>query len=68
MQLNLKIMQPEFIFFGLWFIASMLIANWGDEKKIGFWKPFFISLFLSPVVGCVCVAVSEDKKSEEPAK
>lgn len=54
--------------FGLiifWIVACMFTAGiFGSEKKIGFWNTFFLSLFLSPIIGVIAGTVSKpvDKK------
>jgi hypothetical protein len=45
-----------------------LLGYVGREKKFGFVGNFFISLFLSPLVGFVVWLLESDKKSEKPAE
>lgn len=39
----------------LWLILSAALALYGANSKLAFWKIFFLSLVLSPVVGLVLV-------------
>lgn len=41
-----------------WLIAAFVIGFMGSGKKIGYWGVFFISVFLSPVVGIIVAIVS----------
>lgn len=45
-----------------------LIGYVGRDKKFGFVGNFFISLFLSPLVGFVIWLIQSDKKCEKPAE
>ncbi len=44
-----------------WFILSIIVALLGDNKKIGIWAAFFISLIFSPLIGLIVVLVSDRK-------
>jgi len=46
-------------------VLSLIIGNMGKERKIGFGPAFFISLFLSPVVGIIITANSPRFEDEE---
>lgn len=45
------------IFFG-WLIFSCIVAAIGAERKIGGVAAFFISIFLSPIIGLIVTLVS----------
>lgn len=47
----------------LWVILSIILSCFSHRRKIGATKAFFISLFLSPLVGFVKVMTSEKKES-----
>ena len=46
------------IFFS-WLILSLVVGVFGADRKIGFWGSLFLSLFLSPLIGFIGVALSE---------
>lgn len=46
------------IFFG-WIILSFVAGAIGSNRKIGFASAFFLSLFLSPLVGIICALASK---------
>ncbi len=50
----------------LWIGLSFLVALTGNEKKIGYWGVFFLSLLLSPLIGLIIGLVSSsiDKVEE----
>ncbi len=48
------------IFFG-WFIFSIIVGLLGSSKSIGGIASFFISIFLSPLIGLIVVIVSKNK-------
>jgi hypothetical protein len=39
------------------------MAYYGAERKIGFWSTLILSLIFSPVVGFMCVLLSERKQN-----
>lgn len=50
-----------------WFaVIGLFIGQWGQKREIGFWPAFLLSLFLSPVVGAIVVAVSKKKEVNLP--
>jgi uncharacterized membrane protein len=51
--------------FLLWFVLCFIVALVGENRKIGYWGVFFISLILSPLIGLIVGLVS-DKKVTEP--
>lgn len=57
-------------FFLIWIVLSFVIASYGDKRKIGFGVALLVCLFLSPLIGFVCVALSERKNSnnDDPHK
>lgn len=46
------------IFLG-WLVFSALIGLIGAERKIGFFGAFFLSLFLSPIIGLIFTVLSK---------
>jgi hypothetical protein len=48
----------------IWFVLCLIIAEAGNKRSIGYWGAFFVSLLLSPLIGLICVLVSE-KNSEK---
>lgn len=44
-----------------WIVLSLLVALSGSGKKIGYWGVFFLSLFLSPLIGLIIGLVSGTK-------
>ncbi|MBE7653767.1 hypothetical protein [Tenacibaculum finnmarkense] len=58
------------IFFG-WIIFSFiigLIGLIGTDREIGFFSAFFLSLFLSPLIGLVITLISKNKEDENYKK
>jgi hypothetical protein len=51
------------IFFG-WIIFSFVVGFVGSGRKIGFWGAFFLSLFLSPLIGLIIALVSKNEADE----
>jgi hypothetical protein len=49
------------IFFG-WLLFSLVIGFIGSGRSIGFAGAFFLSLFLSPIIGLIITLVSKDKE------
>lgn len=45
-------------------LASLFIAWWGKDYRLGFWGYFFASLLLTPVVGCLLVIASTPVKDK----
>ena len=56
-------MEPAIIYFLI--IASIALGFVGSKRKIGFWKSFFLSLFLTPLIGLVVVLNSKNIEKEE---
>lgn len=58
--------------FLIWLIASFVIASYGANRKIGFGLALIACLFLSPLIGAICVALSErnnnDKSNKPPGE
>lgn len=42
-----------------WFIFSLLIGAIGNNRNIGFWGAFFLSLILSPIIGLIFTLISK---------
>lgn len=51
-------------FFG-WIIFSFVVGFVGSSRKIGFWRAFFLSLLLSPIIGLIIALVSKNIADEE---
>lgn len=47
------------VYLGLCFLISLL----GRSRKFGFWGYFFVSLFLTPIIGAI-VLLGSDKQPE----
>ena len=47
--------------FLFWFNFAVVVALMGDSRKIGVWAAFFISIFLSPLIGFIVVLASDKK-------
>ncbi|MBO0938687.1 SHOCT domain-containing protein [Fibrella sp. HMF5335] len=47
-----------------WFILSLFVGLIGSSRKIGFWSAFFLSLFLSPLLGLIFTIVSKSQSQE----
>lgn len=56
--------ETIFAFF-FWIILTFVVGAVGASRKIGFWGAFFLSLFLSPIIGIIIVALSDRKKPPE---
>lgn len=48
-----------------WIILTLVVTAIGDKRKIGSLGAFFISLFLSPLIGFIVVLSSKRKDTEE---
>jgi len=42
-----------------WFLFSLLIGAIGNNRNIGFWNAFFLSLILSPIIGLIFTLISK---------
>ncbi len=42
----------------VWFLASLVIAFFGSQRRFGFWGYFFGSLLLSPIIGVLLLAAA----------
>lgn len=51
----------EYVF--LWIVLCIVAGTVGNKRKIGFAGAFFLSLFLSPLVGLI-ISFNSDKKSK----
>lgn len=51
----------EIMIFFVWFVFALFVAGIGSGREIGGWAAFFISIFLSPVIGLIIVLFSKDK-------
>lgn len=47
----------------LWIVISVIIASYGEKRKIGFTLALLVSLIFSPLIGFICVALSERKSN-----
>lgn len=50
----------------LWLFLCLIVSLAGTNKPIGYWKVFFISLVLSPLIGLIIALCSSDFKSPNP--
>jgi len=46
----------------MWPLFSIIIGVWNNSKGNSFWVGFLISLFLSPIVGFIIVAILTPNK------
>ncbi len=58
-----RIIGTLFMLFLLFLIPAVIIGNWAKSREIGYWPAFFISLFLTPIIGVIVVAVSSKKEN-----
>lgn len=49
--------------FILWIIFTMIVGWIGNERKIGFWSAFWVSLFFSPLIGII-ITLNSKKNTE----
>lgn len=52
---------PEVLFIAMALalvLSSVVIGRWGESKGKTFWEGFLLSLFISPVVGALVVALT----------
>lgn len=56
----------EFLIFYVFvaLILSVAIGSWSERKGQGFAMGFFVSLILSPLIGLIIVAISEDRTAQ----
>lgn len=45
--------------FLIWIVVSFIIASYGGNRRIGFFVSLLVCLLLSPLIGFICVALSE---------
>lgn len=55
----------EVVIFIAWITFSLLIGIVGDDRKIGFWGAFLISVILSPLVGLIITMFSKTIKQQK---
>lgn len=57
----------EFLYiFFFWIAPSFYIGKWGEKKAgISFKRGYFVSLFLSPVIGFIYVCNEKEKRKYE---
>jgi len=48
----------------IWIILAFIIASYGGQRKIGFTVALLVSLILSPLIGFMCVILSERKNKD----
>jgi len=56
-------MDMMLIFIGI--IFAFIIASYGGQRKIGFTVALLVSLSLSPLIGFMCVVLSERKNKDD---
>ena len=44
-----------------WFLLSLLVGSIGNNRNIGFWGAFILSLILSPIIGLIFTLISNSK-------
>lgn len=49
----------------IYVVASLLIAMFGANRKLGFWGYFFASLLLSPAIGIILFFASDKKTPDD---
>jgi len=49
----------------IWIIIAFIIASYGGQRKIGFIVALLVSLILSPLIGFMCVVLSERKNKDD---
>ena len=42
-----------------WFLLSLLVGSIGNNRNIGFWGAFLLSLILSPIIGLIFTLISK---------
>ncbi len=52
---------PFFIPMFAYVLLSLLVAYMGQNTKFGFWGNFWVSFFLTPIVGIV-VLIAQDRR------
>ena len=52
----------------LWIPLSIVAGFIGMGRKIGFWAAFFLSIFLSPIVGLIVALTSKSIEKEQYEK
>jgi hypothetical protein len=52
----------------VWIVLTVIVGAIGNERKIGFWSAFLLSLFLSPLVGFLVVLSSTKLSAEKHEK
>lgn len=48
----------------IYIIVCFILAAYGEKRKIGFWGTLIVSALLSPIIGFMCVALSERKQND----
>lgn len=43
----------------MWVLAALIVGVVGDNRTIGFWVSFLLSIILSPVIGLIIVLFSK---------
>lgn len=46
-----------------WIILSIVVGSVGSSRRIGFFVAFLVSLFLSPLIGFIVVALSKSNST-----
>jgi Na+-driven multidrug efflux pump len=49
-----------------WIPLCLIVGAYGSHRNIGFWGGFIASLFFSPLIGFICVALSDRKVYHQP--
>lgn len=48
-----------------WLVFSFIVGLLGSQRNIGFFTAFFLSIFLSPIIGVLIVCFSTDPKDDK---
>jgi hypothetical protein len=59
-QLILIFITSIMLGFFAWIVLSFVVASLGKNKNIGYWGTFFLSLFLSPLIGLIIALASSE--------
>ena len=54
----------HFVLLVAWILFAAVIAGMGNKRLIGPIIPFFVSIFLSPIVGLIVVLISKDRQTD----
>lgn len=52
----------------LWALGSLIVALYGNDRRLGFWGTLIASLFLSPLLVFLLLYASEDLSRKQRPK